>query len=48
MVRRVYVTGEVKGLRPGAEAKASLKRALKSVVYDPKPGDLPMIRLKWR
>ena len=48
MVRRVNVTGKVKCLRHGAEAKASLNRALKSVVFDPKPGDLAMIRLKWR
>ena len=48
MVRRVNVTGEVKFLRNGAEAKASLNRAIQSVVFDPKPGDLPMSRLKWR
>ncbi len=48
MVRRVNVTGEVKCLRHGAEAKASLNRALKSVVFDPKPGDLAMSRLKLR
>ena len=48
MVRRVNVTGKVKHLRCGAEARASLNRATKSVVFDPKPGDLPMSRLKWR
>ena len=48
MVRRVNVTGEVNDLRSGAEAKASLNRAHKSVVFDPKPGDLSMSRLKWR
>ena len=48
MVRRVNVTGEVKHFRCGAVARASLNRALKSVVFDPKPGDLPMSRLKWR
>ena len=48
MVRRVNVTGEVKFLRNGAEAKASLKRAFQSVVFDPKPGDLAMSRLKLR
>ena len=42
------VTGEVNDLRSGAAAKASLKRAKESVVFDPKPGDLTMIRLKWR
>jgi hypothetical protein len=45
MNRRVTVTGKVKGLRPGAEAKASLNRAL-SVAVDPKPGDLSMARVK--
>ncbi len=48
MVRRVNVSGKVKGLRPGAEARASLNRAVKSDVFDPKPGDLSMVRLKWR
>ena len=48
MVRRVNVTGKVKCLRHGAEAKASLKGATKSVVFDPKPGDLAMSRLKLR
>jgi hypothetical protein len=45
MNRRVTVTGQVKDLRSGAEAKASLKRAL-SVAVDPKPGDLSMARVK--
>ena len=48
MVRRVNVTGEVKCFRHGAAAKASLKRAFQSVVFDPKPGDLAMSRLKLR
>ena len=42
------VTGEAKCLRHGAEAKARLKRAFQSVVFDPKPGDLAMSRLKVR
>ena len=42
------VTGEVKFLRNGAEAKASLNRAIQSVVFDPKPGDLSMSRMKLR
>ena len=49
--KRAYellLTGEVKGLRSGAEAKASLNRALESVGVDAKPCDLPMIRLKVR
>ena len=48
MVRRVNVSGKVKHLRCGAEAKASLNRATKSDVFDPKPGDLSMSRLKLR
>ena len=48
MVRRVCITSKVKGFRSGAEARASLNRAIKFVVHDPKPGDLPMSRLKWR
>ena len=48
MVRRVNVSGKVKHLRCGAEAKASLNRAVKSDVFDPKPGDLSMSRLKLR
>ena len=42
------VCSEVKYLRYGAEARASLKRAPKLHVIDPKPGDLSMVRLKWR
>ena len=38
--------GEVKDYRSGAEGKPSLKRAKESAVVDPKPGDLPMSRLK--
>jgi hypothetical protein len=30
----------------GAEAKASLNRAIESHGSDPKPGDLPMARVK--
>ena len=48
MVRRVNVTSKVKDLRSVAEAKASLNRAAKLVVFDPKPSDLAMSRLKWR
>ena len=39
------VTGEVNP-RGGAEAKASLNRAVKLVGVDAKPCDLPMTRLK--
>ena len=45
-VRRVIVCGEVKYLRYGAVGKPSLNRANKSNAIDPKPGDLPMTRLK--
>ena len=48
MVRRVNVTSKVKHLRCEAEARASLNRATELVVFDPKPGDLAMSRLKWR
>jgi hypothetical protein len=46
MSRRVTVCGKVKSLRDGAEAKASLNRAIESQVVDAKPGDLPMARWK--
>ena len=42
------VCSKVKNLRFGAEARASLNRATKLHVIDPKPGDLAMSRLKWR
>ena len=46
-VQRVIVYGEVKYyVRYGAEAKASLNRAYKSYVIDPKLSDLSMSRLK--
>ena len=46
-VRRVIVYGKVKYyVRYGAEARASLNRANKSYIIDPKPSDLTMVRLK--
>ena len=48
MVRRVIVTGKLKAFSAGGEARASLNRASKLHVIDPKPGDLAMSRLKWR
>ena len=48
MSLRVVLIGEAKPLRGGAEAKASLKRALESVGADAKPSDLRMARLKSR
>ena len=46
MVRRVIACSEVKDLRSGAVARASLNRALELHVIDPKPGDLTMVRMK--
>ena len=46
MSLRVTVVSKVKYLRYGAEAKASLNRAIELVVVDAKPSDLPMGRLK--
>ena len=46
MILRVNVTGKVKEFSSGAEAKASLNRANKSYIIDPKPGDLSMVRMK--
>ena len=40
------VRGKVKGVLPGAEGKPSLNRAIESRIQDPKPGELPMGRLK--
>ena len=46
-VQRVIVYGKVKYyVRYGAEARASLKRAKKSYIIDPKPSDLTMVRMK--
>jgi hypothetical protein len=39
------VTSKLKAIAVG-EAKASLNRAIKFVVLDPKPVDLAMVRLK--
>ena len=33
-------------IRHEAEGKPSLKRAVKLVIVDPKPGDLSMVRMK--
>ena len=45
-VRRVIRAGEVKCFRHGAGVKASVNSAGESAGTDPKPGDLPMSRLK--
>ena len=42
------VCSKVKSLRLGAEARASLNRAIQLHAIDPKPSDLSMSRLKWR
>ncbi|KGG79392.1 hypothetical protein Y919_12465 [Caloranaerobacter azorensis H53214] len=44
--QRVTICSEVKDLRSGAVGKPSLKWANKLHVVDPKPGDLPMGRVK--
>ena len=46
MSLRVTVASKVKYFRYGSVAKASLNRALKLVVVDAKPCDLPMGRVK--
>ncbi len=46
MSLRVTVAGKDKHFRCGSVAKASLNRALESVVVDAKPCDLPMGRMK--
>ena len=46
MSLRVTVAGKVKHFRCGSVAKASLNRALESVMVDAKPCDLPMGRMK--
>ena len=45
-VRRVAAGGKVKDCRSGAEGIPSLNRAKKSPNADPKPGDLPMVKMK--
>ena len=47
MIRRLTVVSEVKPYCGGAEAKASLKKAIKSAAVDAKPRDLRMGRMKW-
>ena len=44
----MHVAGEVKYLRYGAEARASLNRAEESAAADAKPSDLPLARVKER
>ena len=42
MDRRVNVCGKAKVSSTGAVVKASLKMAIESLAYDPKPSDLPV------
>ena len=46
MIRRVTDHVQVKALRAGAKAKASLIRAIQSVAIDAKRDDLPLARMK--
>ena len=46
MIRRVTFCRKVKGVTPGAGAKASLNRAIEWQEVDPKPGELTMARVK--
>ena len=46
MIRRLTVVSKVKRYCRGAEAKASLNRAIKFAVVDAKPRDLRMGRMK--
>ena len=48
MNRRVAFACEVKAVKAGAVAKASPNRAIKYAGADPKPGDLPLSRVKAR
>ena len=47
MVRRVNVSGKVKDLKVRSRSESESEQGVKLLVYDPKPGDLSMIRLKW-
>ena len=46
MIRRLTVCSKVKRLWRGAEAKASLNRAMESLGIDAKRDDLPLARMK--
>ena len=47
-VRELLSAARLRKKTSGAEAKASLNKAYKLQVIDPKPRDLPMARLKRR
>ena len=42
------VCSEVKVLEHRSRREIESEQGVKLVVFDPKPGDLPMSRLKWR
>ena len=46
MSRRVTFSGKVKAFEAEAGAKASPNRAFQSLGVDPKPGELPMAKVK--
>ena len=46
MIRRVTLSGKIKGLRSVVEGKPSVNSAFKSGGVDPKASDLSMARLK--
>ena len=48
MVRRVNVSSEVKGLEACSRSESESEKGVKLDVFDPKPSDLPMSRLKLR
>ena len=48
MSRRVTECSEVKVITTGAVGKPSLNRAIELHLVDPKPGELPMVRVKCR
>ena len=41
------MTGKVKGLEVRSRSESESEQGVQSVGYDPKPGDLSMVRLKW-
>ena len=44
----LWLAARLRDLNPVAVAKASLNRRIKLPAVDPKPGDLPMARVKLR
>ena len=46
MVRRVIVSSKVNDLKVRSRSESKSEMGVESVVFDPKPGDLAMSRLK--